>query len=359
MANINTNLWFFASNHTTFDETSSMLLINGGDPNAIIFEETVTVNPNTYCLASAWLLMFTDYPNTCLIGFRALASDGVTQLFYGQTSNIRYTEWGQIGQIFNTQNNSKITLQVLSMSNIGGGNDFVLDDVSLQNVNIINATTIVKAVDIENARVGDTLTYTSTVVTSSDINNIIFKDTIPDNTSFIAGSVVVNGVSQSSYNPELGFPLPSMTPASPSTVTFKVIVTTMPNDYKIYNTSNLSYNLSFIPGNTIADNIVSNTVVTSLIYIDVSSKKYVDKAVVRTGDTLTYTIEVFNLSNISIDNSIFMDTLPPRTQFIPGTVFVDGIPNLSGNPTPPIGVNLSTINSNETHTISFQVLITP
>ncbi|MGL4850848.1 MAG: carboxypeptidase-like regulatory domain-containing protein, partial [Clostridium sp.] len=75
MKNIQTRQWFSLSNHTTFDETSSYISINGGNPNIIIFFEEVDVLKNRYYLASAWLCMNTDIPNTCKIGFRALAED--------------------------------------------------------------------------------------------------------------------------------------------------------------------------------------------------------------------------------------------------------------------------------------------
>lgn len=357
MINIQNSQWYLLSNHTTFDETSSMLAVNGGNPSVILFKETVTVEPNTFYLAGAWLNMITNAANSCLIGFRALASDGVTQLFYGQTSNIQYGKWGEIGQIFNTKNNSTITLQVLTMSTVSSGNDFVLDDVTLQKVTLNSNVTLAKSVNLTNAKVGDTLVYTSVINTTSDIINLYFQDTIPNGTTFNSGTVKVNGTPQIAYNPQTGFTLPNMTANGVATVTFDVTVVSIPASSTIDNLSNLTYSLTIIPGNTITNTIQSNTVITNLIYVSIDSLKTVDKLYAKPGDILTYTIRFTNNGNTDSLNTILIDSIPLGTTFINSSVNVDGITIPTASPNPPTGISLNTIVAGGTTTVSFMVLV--
>lgn len=73
---------------------------------------------------------------------------------------------------------------------------------------------------------GDELTYTIVISNSGSFTNtdLFFTDPIPSGTTFVAGSVTVDGVSQSTYDPNTGFSLGSLAPNAEITVTFKVKV---------------------------------------------------------------------------------------------------------------------------------------
>ena len=86
--------------------------------------------------------------------------------------------------------------------------------------------TIVKSVDKAFAVKGDILTYTSVITNTGSVpvTDVIFKDEIPAGTTFIDGSVTVNGVSFPAYNPETGFFAANLTPQASATVIFQVQV---------------------------------------------------------------------------------------------------------------------------------------
>ena len=91
---------------------------------------------------------------------------------------------------------------------------------------ILRQMTNVKSVDKAFAVRGDILTYTSVITNTGSIpvTNVIFKDNIPAGTTFIDGSVTVDGVSFPAYNPQTGFFAANLTPQASVTVKFQVQV---------------------------------------------------------------------------------------------------------------------------------------
>lgn len=91
---------------------------------------------------------------------------------------------------------------------------------------IVRALTNVKSVDKTFAVKGDILTYTSEIKNTGSIpvTDVIFKDEIPAGTTFVNGSVYIDGVNYPSYNPQTGFFAANLTPQASVTVTFQVQV---------------------------------------------------------------------------------------------------------------------------------------
>ena len=70
--------WWRIADHTAGNETGRMMVVNGSDPGAVFFRDTVTVQPNTNYLFTAWILNLfkvTGYPNPEL-GVRILNPEG-------------------------------------------------------------------------------------------------------------------------------------------------------------------------------------------------------------------------------------------------------------------------------------------
>lgn len=100
-------------------------------------------------------------------------------------------------------------------------------DSNPKTVNIIvKAVELEKTVDKAFAVKGDILTYTSVLQNkgSVSISDVFFTDEIPDGTTFVAGSVRVNGVSQPTYDPANGFYVADLAPQTATTVVFQVRV---------------------------------------------------------------------------------------------------------------------------------------
>lgn len=117
--------------------------------------------------------------------------------------------------------------------------NYTVDDPARGNVNfsentneisvqiISNRLTNVKSVDKAYAIKGDNLHYTSVITNTGSLlkSNLVFTDPIPAGTTFVAGSVKINGTTYPSYNPATGFTLPDLAVSQSVTVEFDVTVT--------------------------------------------------------------------------------------------------------------------------------------
>ncbi|KAA6448396.1 DUF11 domain-containing protein [Bacillus cereus] len=125
---------------------------------------------------------------------------------------------------------------------------------------------IIKAVDQSTATLGDILTYTLTITNTGNIPalNVQVTDPIPVETTFINGSVTVNGIPQPSANPNNIIFITSIDPNKSVTIQFRVRITSIPASGLLNNTAIVSY--SYVPDPTLppvfVNNILSNTVTT-------------------------------------------------------------------------------------------------
>ena len=91
---------------------------------------------------------------------------------------------------------------------------------------ISNRMTVVKSVDKAYAVKGDNLHYTTVITNTGTLlkSDLVFTDPIPVGTTFVAGSVKIDGVNFPAYNPQAGFPLPDLPVGQDVTVEFDVKV---------------------------------------------------------------------------------------------------------------------------------------
>ncbi|MGL4849138.1 MAG: DUF7507 domain-containing protein, partial [Clostridium sp.] len=222
---------------------------------------------------------------------------------------------------------------------------------------------LVKSVDKVYASVGDVLTYTINLRNTGNVpvNNVVLKDTIPGGTSFVLGSVTVNGIPNILAVPNAGIPIGTINPQQNVVVTFKVKVTEIPTVNPIPNEAIVNYNYTVNPSNpngqseSNTSNKVTTAVNGAVIKPVTGIVKEVDKAYSSIGETLTYTIKITNTGNVDALNVLFKDTIPNGTTYILNTLTVDGgiIPNAN----PEIGVNIGNIIPNGTKIVRFNVKI--
>ena len=97
----------------------------------------------------------------------------------------------------------------------------------------INNATIaaVKSADKQFANVNDMITYTTTLTNNGNTlaSNVIFTDVLPNGTSFIPNSVTVNGNTLPNTNPASGIAIDPINPNTSATISFQVIVNSIPS----------------------------------------------------------------------------------------------------------------------------------
>ncbi|MGG7178367.1 hypothetical protein ACQPU1_12270 [Clostridium paraputrificum] len=225
---------------------------------------------------------------------------------------------------------------------------------------IINSysATLSKAVDKTYATIGDILSYTITTTNTGTVTltNVTLRDLIPTGATFVDESVIIDGVSKPTFNPNLGFQISNVLPGGNVVVMFKAAITSIPTIPQINNIANINFKYQLTPTSPSLDgSLTSNTVTTNIRKMSVSNTKSVSTAYATINDTLTYTSVISNTGNVSLNNTSFIDNLDNNINFVPGSIKINGVS--FSNYDPNIGFTLGTINQNSTVTVTFDVIV--
>ena len=165
----------------------------------------------------------------------------------------------------------------------------------------------------ETVKVGDIITYTITLTnTGSQTGTVKVTDSIPTGTTFVNGSIKVNGETRADLgagNLVEGISVP-VTTAKQATVSFQVEVQNINDKDQIKNTAHIN-------------DEPTNETVTEYQEPIISQSKSADKTIVVAGETITYTITATNTGSLA-GTAIIRDEIPTNTRFVEGSVVVDG-----------------------------------
>ncbi|WP_154698518.1 beta strand repeat-containing protein, partial [Bacillus cereus] len=215
-----------------------------------------------------------------------------------------------------------------------------------------------KTVDLAFATVGDALTYTITLNQTGNVavNDVIIQDIIPQGTTFIENSVIVNGETLPGVNPVSGIPIGTIIVDGDASISFQVLVTSIPTPNVLNNNAITTFNYIVNPNNVpVTNTTTTNTVTTTVQNDNVFAIKSVDVTNALPGQTLTYTISITNNGNITIEDLLLVDTAPVDTTFVFSSVTINGINQPNANP--ENGITLGNLAPNESAIITFQVTI--
>lgn len=311
--------WWRIADHTQGNETGRMMIVNGFNPGSVFFRDTVAVQPNTNYLFTAWIMNLfkvTGYPNPEL-SVRILDEDD--NVLYSAPlgilipPNVNAPEWKQIGSVINSQDNTSLTVEFLSEGPEVIGNDYAIDDVAFQEIQIRQFTPV-KTVSASSVSVGEVFDYTVTLTDTcaNPLTEVFFRDLLPVGVTFVPGSVRVNGATFPSANPNTGFSLPDIPGGQSVTVTFSATATSIPAQNPTLNRASITYSYTPVEGGIPAVFQVESNEVPVLITgtsADISVTKTASAATLP-GRELTYTLTVANAGPSSSENVILTDNIP-------------------------------------------------
>lgn len=119
-------------------------------------------------------------------------------------------------------------------------------------------------------------------------------DALPAGVSFIANSVIRDGVPLPGVSPEGGIPLDAVAPQSQVTVAFQVIVVSLPPSLELQNAATGQYSFLTAGGRMIQGEIRSNIVTVPLLSYQLSILLTVNTPTSFIGDVITYTLLLRN-----------------------------------------------------------------
>lgn len=214
-----------------------------------------------------------------------------------------------------------------------------------------------KTASTQNATVGDTVSYTITVSNQGNYGaQINLSDNLPAGTILVPNSVIVNGQPLPAANPAAGIPVGTVAAGATTTITFSVIIDTLPTPQQLVNQASVALSFTLPDGRNITGNVLSNVLTISVSAPDVEVVKSTTSTAVSVGDTVTYSIAVTNNGIASVSNVIFTDAVPASTLLTAGSVSVDGVLRPGANPS--TGITLGSIAPGVTVTVVFSVQVT-
>ncbi|WP_373601491.1 DUF7507 domain-containing protein, partial [Paraclostridium bifermentans] len=213
--------------------------------------------------------------------------------------------------------------------------------------------TVEKIANREGALVGDTITYTLIITNSGnlDADNVTIQDPLSQDVQF-DNNIKVDG------NPiggdiTVGVNIGTVPANSQVTVTFDVIVVSVPDDKIINNIVTTTYEYSDENGDPIiTETVESNEEQVRIFSPEIEMTKEADKENVEVGDTFTYTIRIENTGDIKVENFVLQDTLPP--EFSVEEIKVDG--NIVGGDL-AVGIPIGDIDPGQIVIVEITVLV--
>lgn len=127
----------------------------------------------------------------------------------------------------------------------------------------------------------DTLTYSIQITNNSSfsLTNLFFVDTIPSATSFIPGSVIIDGTTQAYLDPTVGFTLPSLAPYATTRISFNVYIDRLPCPLVLKNQASLTYSYRLAPTEPIQTRTAYSNVVSTELLIPTFKQFSVDQLI--------------------------------------------------------------------------------
>ncbi len=212
---------------------------------------------------------------------------------------------------------------------------------------------IVMSVDSTVASPGSPLIYTMTVTNNSSstlsITNLLVVAPIPLSTGYIVGSASDAGIFNVDSN-RVEWIIPSLDSGQSIDLSFGVII----DSATAIGTEIIGNSHILTPILVISNDVVTLVQAPVIDESSIRIQKSVDRTTARSRDTLTYTITVFNIDSVAVDNIIVADTISEAVEYLEGSA----TPTTPYNPAArTLTWNLATLPGYDTAMFSFRVVV--
>ena len=249
--------------------------------------------------------------------------------------------------ILNTANlTSKVTLDT------GETFDFTTNSNTSRSNKVDDDIKISKTVSKNWVKAEDVVTISTQLTNnmSVDIEDINIKDTLTEGATFIPGTVKVGEQTYQDFDPIVGFKLPVTIGGfgADMVVSYNISVDKYLSVSSIKNQSTINVNV---------DNkqfeLNSTQMEIKILDNEIYLTKTANLMAVKSGDRLTYTIEISNNGQYTNTELFFKDTIPEGTTFVENSVKIDKV--LKEGLNPNTGFELSDLTPSGTIVVEFSV----
>ncbi len=220
--------------------------------------------------------------------------------------------------------------------------------------NVDTDIVLVKSANKDYAIANDIITVTTIITnnTDQDIDDFNITDTLSTGASFVAGSVKIGSVNYAEYDPVAGFdpPITIGAQGGEMTMSYDIVIDRYLAVDEVYNSTTLTTTIDGVQYS-----VASNSVAMPALESGITMLKSADKNAVKSGDILTYTVQISNTGTATNTDIIFTDPIPHGTTFVPNSVTVDGIEKSDYHPAD--GFALPDLSPRASVTVSFKVQI--
>lgn len=191
------------------------------------------------------------------------------------------------------------------------------------------ALTAVESVLQQQGTLGDTLTYTITISDHGNIaTEVWLSDFIPEGSSYVVGSLTVDGIPYSEQVPSGNISLGVLQPHKSFVVKFQVVVNSfaISSDQKVLTSQSTVLFTFRLPDDRIVSNrILSNWVSVELLrpILDILLSASPNHAEPET--VISYRILLANTGNLAATQVNLLDWISPLNTMVPGTLRVNGL----------------------------------
>lgn len=200
----------------------------------------------------------------------------------------------------------------------------------------------------------DVVTITTIITNNADfdITRPQVKDVITQGAQFVAGTLELGGMTFPNYNIVDGFTMPMSIGKGGNELrfSFNIVVDDFVTVDQITDTTTLTFTVD-----SQQQTVTSPPLELEVLGNKITMLKTADKAAVKTGDELTYTITITNDGIYDNTEVLFTDPIPDSTTFVVGSVKIDDMTYVGYNPNS--GFRLNDLNAGDTIKVEFKVTI--